>query len=320
MNITVNNVPLKQLHTFPGGEVRVQLDLDKIESTIQAGQEGFYIKAKVNTPMHLIALLHTIKIIQEEFGHLMPIPIAVSLPYLPYARQDRVCNEGEINGVKWILSLLSSSGVSSLEVLDVHNKEIVREISRGMDMQIKIHDIDDIIMSNIPLVGNYNFIISPDAGAVEKASRLVESANRIITKDGLAANVNKEVVEMMREMYNIELLSFEKTRDLQTGRIVKFDLSSQSRQILSEIDVKNLTYKRFLVVDDICDGGSTFEYIGQDLLNKFGVIGNIDLFVTHGIFSRGLLHLLRYYDNIITTDSICSIDSNSENRLRIIKL
>jgi ribose-phosphate pyrophosphokinase len=44
--------------------------------------------------------------------------------------------------------------------------------------------------------------------------------------------------------------------------------------------------KRVLIVDDICDGGATFKLLAKDLLGAGA--RSVVLFVTHGIFSKGL--------------------------------
>lgn len=44
--------------------------------------------------------------------------------------------------------------------------------------------------------------------------------------------------------------------------------------------------KRVLIVDDICDGGATFIQLAKTLLNAGGA-SEVNLFVTHGLFTRG---------------------------------
>lgn len=56
-----------------------------------------------------------------------------------------------------------------------------------------------------------------------------------------------------------------------------------------------------LIVDDICDGGATFLKIAKELPNT-----NLYLYVTHGIFSKGLGDLSRYFIKIFSTDSFPS--------------
>ncbi len=61
---------------------------------------------------------------------------------------------------------------------------------------------------------------------------------------------------------------------------------------------------KYLVVDDICDGGGTFLGLA-DKFWKQTSISTLDLYVTHGIFSKGVRELLRMYHNVYSTDSYC---------------
>jgi ribose-phosphate pyrophosphokinase len=80
----------------------------------------------------------------------------------------------------------------------------------------------------------------------------------------------------------------EKTRDFETGKLSGFTVPPMG------------SAERILIADDICDGGGTF--VG--LLEKIRETSSapVDLYVTHGIFSKGL-QVLEGFDNIYTTDS-----------------
>ena len=66
----------------------------------------------------------------------------------------------------------------------------------------------------------------------------------------------------------------EKVRDQLTGNIVRY-------KIVGEPVGKNV-----LIIDDICDGGMTFKLLAKDLLAAGAK--SVVLFVTHGLFSKGL--------------------------------
>lgn len=57
--------------------------------------------------------------------------------------------------------------------------------------------------------------------------------------------------------------------------------------------------KHIVVVDDLCDGGGTFNLIASKITNA----KSKTLIVTHSIFSKGLKELTENFDEIITTDS-----------------
>jgi ribose-phosphate pyrophosphokinase len=60
--------------------------------------------------------------------------------------------------------------------------------------------------------------------------------------------------------------------------------------------------KRVCVVDDLCDGGATFLSLAEILLENCRFAGGepaeLNLYVTHGFFTKGVETLLAFYDNI----------------------
>lgn len=79
--------------------------------------------------------------------------------------------------------------------------------------------------------------------------------------------------------YNIDnqgVIILNKQRNPSTGDINHIE-------VINESSIKG---KRILIVDDICDGGGTFK-MAAELLLKHGA-SNVDLYVTHGIFSKGI--------------------------------
>lgn len=79
-----------------------------------------------------------------------------------------------------------------------------------------------------------------------------------------------------------------KTRDVSTGRLTGFEVEELPKG------------GHFLVVDDICDGGGTFIGLGEKIREQ-GCYA--DLFVTHGIFSKGTRAMKEIFKNIYTTDT-----------------
>lgn len=77
--------------------------------------------------------------------------------------------------------------------------------------------------------------------------------------------------------------------------------------------------KKCLVIDDICVGGRTFTELGKAL--KEAGSGDLYLYVTHGIFSKGLDELNLYYKKIYSTNSRPeAIKLAEEKKISLIKL
>lgn len=83
-----------------------------------------------------------------------------------------------------------------------------------------------------------------------------------------------------RRIFNIYPTTYaEKERDQLTGQIIRLKLE----------DGCPVLGKSVLIVDDICDGGATFVRLAQELRDKGAK--EVNLFVTHGLFSKGLVGL-----------------------------
>lgn len=84
---------------------------------------------------------------------------------------------------------------------------------------------------------------------------------------------DKGAKEKYSKIYQHNFIYANKIRDQQSGEILKVE-------IVGEVP------KKVLIVDDICDGGMTFIKLSE-LLHEKGA-EKVSLFVTHGIFSKGL--------------------------------
>jgi ribose-phosphate pyrophosphokinase len=86
---------------------------------------------------------------------------------------------------------------------------------------------------------------------------------------------------------NLPVTTASKVRDVSTGKLSGFDVSVEAG-------------KHYIVVDDICDGGGTFIGLGEKIRGQGAYA---DLFVTHGIFSKGTTELKKIYKNVYTTNT-----------------
>ena len=113
-------------------------------------------------------------------------------------------------------------------------------------------------------------LISPDAGAVKKTEK--------IAKD-----------------FQMAVSYASKIRDVGTGEIMEI-----------HVDGRSVCGKNCFIIDDICDGGKTFVMLSQ-ALKKRGC-GRISLYVSHGIFSRGVDILRKTINEIFTTNDFRLLD------------
>lgn len=131
---------------------------------------------------------------------------------------------------------------------------------------VRVVDPASLITEQVIPQGAYEAILAPDAGAVRRA--------------GLVA-----------DLAGLPLLTATKTRDFETGKLTGFQPPA------------HLPSGRILVVDDICDGGGTFMGLAQALDGEPKRLGQLDLWVSHGIFSGNAPSLRHWFDTVWTTDS-----------------
>lgn len=256
--------PKVKVTRFPAGELSVYVDPEDMDET-----NIVYITARIQSPDDWFVLLNTISAINEmgvTIGHLY-------LPYLPASREDRPMVQGGSFGLRVTAELLNTFGVP---IFTLHPHSDVARACFGTDStfqvpyswqvsQITSHLKDD---KNTPIL-----LVAPDAGA----SKMVESLAKVLRSLGY------DMVEVAQGY---------KTRNLQTGKIEKIGL-------IYDEDIHPMM--PVFVVDDICDGGGTFIPIAEKL-RELGA-SDINLLVTHGIFSKGLDNL-SVYNKIYTTNSI----------------
>lgn len=108
------------------------------------------------------------------------------------------------------------------------------------------------------------------------------------------AGAYKKIFNLAGEL-KCELLSGSKVR-----------ITDGSPKVVIHGDVKN---KQCVIVDDICDGGRTFVELGK-LLKDMGA-KSVTLFVTHGIFSKGIQ--LENIDFVYTTNSFQPFDETLQS-------
>ena len=98
------------------------------------------------------------------------------------------------------------------------------------------------------------------------------------TNSDLVCYPDKGALSKYTQFYKFPHIYGEKVRDQLTGQITSYSLIFDN--------LSNPKDKSVLIVDDICDGGMTFILLAKDLLAAGAK--EVNLFVSHGIFSKGL--------------------------------
>lgn len=179
--------------------------------------------------------------------------VTLEMPYLPYARQDKEISNESTFALSVFSKLLNTLPLKSVVVYDAHSK-IASKLIVGLDDQFPQEKLFRFIKR-----GTTDFICYPDAGAKERYKNIICNVKQYIHSE----------------------ICGEKTRDQSTGNITKYKVITDA-----VADWTTLKDKSILIVDDICDGGMTFIFLAKEL-RKMGV-KEVNLYVTHGIFSKGI--------------------------------
>lgn len=239
---------------FPGGEMQVTVPAG-LRAQADAARE-FRIHALLKSADDVMQLL----LLTDALRRLNPAaPVHLDMPYVPYARQDRVCNPGEALGAAVFCKLINDQQYATVTIVEPHS-----DVTPALLQRVRVVDAAAFLKKALaaPAFAQGVTLMAPDAGARKRVQALAKAL-------GVA-----------------DVRYAEKVRDPLTGRITE-------TRVPDDIPAQPV-----LVVDDICDGGRTFLELAAALRDRTGQ--PLYLYVTHGIFSKGLAELKSRYAEIFT--------------------
>lgn len=251
---------------FSGGECHLKL----YTPTIIQNENHVVVTHRVNSMDNVMEVLMAKDALKTHGIN----NVDLVMPYIPYARQDRIMDDGESFSLKVFATILNTANFNKVTCLDSHSNVAPALINNYEEMS----RIPYVRQAMLALPDDL-LLINPDAGAKKKNLALAFKTQR-------------------------DLISCDKKRNIKTGTLYGF-----------EVYADDLKGKPCLIVDDICDGGGTFIGLATELIKKNA--GPLYLFVTHGIFSKGLEPLLAYFDHIYTTNSITDIDNPKLTQIKV---
>jgi ribose-phosphate pyrophosphokinase len=150
------------------------------------------------------------------------------IPYLPFARQDRVMVKGEPLSVKVIADLLNTQCFEKVQIYDAHS-EVSFALLNNSDAITNHSFVEEVLKDKTGYL-----IISPDAGAYKKIFKVCQHLN-----------------------YKDEIVLCNKTRNVENGNITSVTCAINDFQGLD-----------LYIIDDICDGGGTFILLADELKKR----------------------------------------------------
>ena len=194
------------------------------------------------------------------------IELELNIPYLPYARCDRVFEKGNPNSLKVFMEFLESlTGLTRITTCDIHNKDATTSYKLPLYEINQLECFKSSLRYDTKL--EYDLVLAPDKGSVDKAKSIAD-------------------------YLGIPIFYCGKERDITTGKIIKSTIPERV----------NFKGKKVLIPDDICDGGYTFIKLAE-LLKESGV-KIVDLYITHLIASKGLGVFKGFIDEIYYYDIV----------------
>ncbi len=173
--------------------------------------------------------------------------ISAIIPYMAYARQDRVFIEGEAVSIRTLLRALRNAGLDRIYVIDIHKEDSLKYFGGSA------YNIDPVPLFAKVLRSELSkpVVIAPDLGAEKKA-------------------------ESLAALLNAEFVVIKKRRDRRTGEV--------RHELPGALDVH---YRDAVIIDDIISTGGTVAKIAKYLksLNarKVLVIASHGLFVKNAL-------------------------------------
>lgn len=205
-------------------------------------------------------------LLRNAIAGLTSCDVRLILPYLPYARADRRFTEGDCLGIGTFGQLLFAMSFSEIVTLDVHSPVAANW------MMLRNVSADPFILQAInsfaKRCGSHSInVLLPDEGSK--------------TRYNIPASTGCNTYGIYIQVFNAS-----KKRDAETGK-------------LSGFDVPEMPCHPTIIVDDLCDAGGTF----LGIASKLSGIGDLALYTTHGLYSKGLTPLKVYFKYIYTTNS-----------------
>lgn len=219
----------------------------------------------------------------DAVRHVTDIAVShLELAWLPWARQDRHMVNGDSFALKVFANQLNTLNFSKVFLLDPHSDAAAAAINNSVVIAQETCLMKSENLLQAISTGKL-MLVAPDAGALKKIHNVAKASGA------------RDYAILTKE------------RDVATGNLTGFSLVSG-----------NVAGKDVLIVDDLCDAGGTF--IGSAQVLRDAGARSVSLYVTHGVFSKGVENLLNNgIDAIYTTTSFASSELR-EPRVELIDI
>lgn len=154
-----------EFHGFSGGERNVKINMEHVDTLARA--EHVYVEAHIRSSddfMDLVLVTDALR----EIRALKFAKFCLAIPYVPYARQDRVMNAGEAHGIRAFSRLLNSLKYDEVVISDPHS-----DVTTALIDNVVVLEQAQVVAS-ILHPSNFDILVAPDAGAIKKTNKLAK--------------------------------------------------------------------------------------------------------------------------------------------------
>jgi ribose-phosphate pyrophosphokinase len=255
---------------FPDGQQSITID--DAPAFIQGSDVKLYSRLNNFRDLELIICAN------QALRNMAVSTVSLYVPYFMGARSDRKFSDGSVNYLKQVICpIVNAQKFNAVLVLDPHSDVL----EACLDNYEKL-DNHTLVKHALTDIDNKNgaqeriVLVSPDAGAYKK------------------------IFDVAQKFKITNVVTAMKHRDIISGKITHTEIPNISQYGENH---------KFVIVDDICDGGRTFIELAKEI-RKHNAISEIYLIITHGIFSAGFGELNNHFTKIYTTNSYSVLDNS----------
>lgn len=264
--ITVDDAELS-VDEFPDGSFRFTVDYLGVYSSKVA--PTFFVTLKSTLPEAIVAAYQVCYALVNNYPTCF---VDLCVQTMPDQRADRVEMLGMSNPAAVSAILLGNIPAHRLTVHDLHSnvtRTALEYICNKDGKELKVYEPLDCFTAvleddNIDPNMRIQHVVAVDKGARHRA-------------ETIAKRFGAQVIYADKKRVN--------------GKVVGHVLEGTPDRPIYAGD-------QIWVVDDLCDGGATFISIAKLLRNCF-TFGDLHLYVTHGLFSKGKEELFQHYTTIL---------------------
>lgn len=222
------------------------------------------INCRIVTALDLVNVALAVNILKARHCR-----VRLNIWYLMGGRMDRRLSPNEPYTLKAICDIINGLGCDSVAVFCPHSQAtsdlLYNYISFvSVDNDFFIEGVSYALMGEVQQSHNISLVF-PDHGALKRFGK----------------------TELLDEFPNASIVTLEKDRDERTGKV------NGIKKINGEVKIT------CIIVDDLCDGGRTFEEAAK-VLRGHGA-NTVNLVVAHGVMSKG--NCVPGIDHIVTSNS-----------------